>query len=100
LEIALAKLWKRVLGRLQIGIDDNFFDLGGTSLKAVQVIALIQRELGRNLSITSLFECPTIHLLARKLAGPSNGSGNSPGAKDAQMRGRRRRYLRVRRRAT
>jgi FkbH-like protein/FkbM family methyltransferase len=71
LETALAAIWSRVLGRSAIGIHDNFFDLGGTSLRAVQAIALIKKELKYDLSIVSVFECPTISLLAVRLGGGS-----------------------------
>ncbi len=98
MEAALTKLWRRVLGKHGVGINDNFFDLGGTSLKAVQVIALIQKELKSAISVTTLFECPTITLLAAKLRGPGRvGSREKPGAEDAQLRGRRRRYATIRR---
>ena len=92
LESALTKLWKRVLGKPDIGINDNFFDLGGTSLKVVQVIALIQRELGRTLSVTILFECPTITLLAKKLNAVSGPAADRTRANSAQIRGQRRRW--------
>src|SRR6185295_2342050 len=39
LEAALADIWARVLGKSQVGLHDNFFDAGGTSLKAVRVVA-------------------------------------------------------------
>ena len=91
LETAVMKLWKRVLRTENIRLNNNFFDIGGTSLKAVHVIALIQKELGKSLSVTSLFECPTISLLAAKLNGASQNSDAWAGAKVAQMRGRRRR---------
>ena len=55
-------------------MDDNFFEIGGTSLKAVQMIALIKKNLDINLSIVKLFECPTISLLSKNL-NPDN-SGN------------------------
>lgn len=92
LETALTKLWKRVLGKPEIGINHNFFDLGGTSLKAVQVVALIQKELGSTLSVTNLFECPTIRLLAKKLNGVVAPVTGRTEANAAQIRGQRRRY--------
>ena len=45
LETALTNIWRKVLGRPQIGMNDNFFEAGGTSLRAVQVIAMIKKEL-------------------------------------------------------
>src|SRR5262249_21931053 len=56
LETALATIWRKILGRPQIGMNDNFFEAGGTSLRAVQIIAMIKKELKQSLSIVSLFE--------------------------------------------
>src|SRR5690606_31383734 len=69
LERALLDIWRRVLGNAGIGPHDNFFDAGGTSLKAVQVLATVKRELGRDLSVVSLFETPTVAGLAGHLRG-------------------------------
>ncbi len=99
LEAALSHIWKKVLGRRHIGLNDNFFEAGGTSLRAVQVIALVRKELKRNLSITSLFECPTIKLLAAKLKTAADGGANSSGTTEALMRGRQRRYMKTKRKS-
>jgi acyl carrier protein len=98
LEAALSNLWKKVLGRRQIGINENFFEAGGTSLKAVQVIALIQKELRRGLSITSLFESPTIKLLAAELKRASDSGRDGTKATKAHMRGQQRRHIKKTRR--
>jgi FkbH-like protein/FkbM family methyltransferase len=90
LETALVNIWKKVLGRPRLGVDDNFFDAGGNSLKAVLVIAAIKRELNQALTIVSLFECPTVRLLAARLGGPPPGE-TAPGAPSAALRGQRRR---------
>ncbi|HXE84565.1 MAG TPA: FkbM family methyltransferase, partial [Gemmatimonadales bacterium] len=70
LEAALLGIWRLVLGR-RVGLSDNFFEVGGTSLRAVQVIATIKKELKRDLSIVTLFECPTVSLLAARLQTPA-----------------------------
>ncbi|MGW4667595.1 SDR family NAD(P)-dependent oxidoreductase [Streptosporangium sandarakinum] len=59
-EAAVARLWGEVLGGERIGVDDDFFELGGNSLIAVQLIALIRKELGVRLPMRSLFEEPTV----------------------------------------
>ncbi|MFE3447822.1 SDR family NAD(P)-dependent oxidoreductase [Nonomuraea sp. NPDC059194] len=59
-ETTIARLWGEVLGGEHIGIDDDFFELGGNSLIAVQLIALIRKELGVRLPMRSLFEEPTV----------------------------------------
>ena len=77
-------------GRPRTGANDNFFDAGGTSLKAVQVIAMIRRELERDLSIVTLFECPTVAALASRLDAPNRATPSAtPDASSA--RGQRRR---------
>ncbi|MFZ5988544.1 MAG: condensation domain-containing protein, partial [Bacillota bacterium] len=44
IERKLAKIWQEVLGALRVGINDDFFELGGDSIKAIQVISLLARE--------------------------------------------------------
>jgi FkbH-like protein/FkbM family methyltransferase len=93
LETALLNIWRKVLGRPRIGINDNFFEAGGTSLRAVQVVAMVKKELKQNLSIVNLFECPTVRLLAANMsATPDEAQIGTPPA-GAVLRGhRRRRY--------
>jgi len=98
LQTALMNIWRKGLGRPRIGMNDNFFEAGGTSLRAVQVIAMIKKELKQNVSIVSLFECPTIKLLSAKLnAAPCCPQGQLNGGA-AGMRGQQRRYKAIRRR--
>ena len=99
LETVLADIWKKVLGQPQIGINDNFFEVGGTSLRAVQVIALIKKELNRTLSIVSLFACPTVKLLAAKLAHTSGDTRDQSAISAAALIGQQRRDNAMRRRA-
>ena len=89
LEGALAAIWAKVLGRGQVGLHDNFFDAGGTSLKAVRVVAMVKKELGKTLQVVSLLECPTVALLAARLGVGAQAS--TPAAGDAALRGQRRR---------
>ena len=92
LEAALVGIWRRVLGRPRIGLNDNFFEAGGTSLRAVQVIAAIKKELNHTLSIVSLFECPTVKLLAARLAATSEEAKAGITTAAAVLRGQQRRY--------
>jgi acyl carrier protein len=88
----LAKIWQNVLGKSQIGLTQNFFETGGTSLRAVQLIAAVKKKLGISLPLTILFECPTIALMAAKLSSKESGPSAPPaGAQDAMSRGARRR---------
>lgn len=98
LEQLLASIWKKALRRTHIGFHENFFDAGGTSLKAVVVIAMIRKELKRDVSVITLFECPTIKLLAAKL-DPSTSGEASASAESAESRGRLRRNKLVKRRS-
>ena len=59
IEEKLAGLWQDVLGIRQPGVNDNFFDLGGDSIKAIQVTARL-RQFGLELKISDLFLNPTI----------------------------------------
>ncbi len=91
LETALARIWGTVLGRARIGVNENFFEVGGTSLRAVQVVAMIKKELNRTLSIVNLFEYPTLALLAARLSAvpaPGEAATASP---SAALRGLQRR---------
>lgn len=97
LQTALLNIWRRVLGRPRIGPHDNFFEVGGTSLRAVQIIAAVKKELKRTLSIVSLFEYPTVALLTANMGGPSDGHPPQAKTAGAALRGRNRRYKTVRR---
>ncbi len=92
LERSLHEIWRKVLAKPAIGLTENFFDAGGTSLKAVMVVAMIRNQLKKDVSIISLFESPTIRLLAEKLdnSAKPEGDESSAGAA-AESRGRQRR---------
>jgi non-ribosomal peptide synthetase component F/acyl carrier protein len=70
IERRLAAIWSEVLGRdggvlpASIGIDDNFFDLGGHSLKATVMIARTHKELSVKIPLGEIFKMPTIRALA------------------------------------
>ncbi len=69
LEQAIAGIWQEVLGVQQVGLGDNFFDLGGHSLLVVQVQRRLLEVCGREVSITDMFRLPTIRALAVHLGG-------------------------------
>jgi len=68
LEQVIAGVWQEVLGFEQIGIDDNFFDLGGDSFVAVQVVSRLKEALQVDLPMAQLFQRLTIRSLAELLA--------------------------------
>lgn len=67
MEKTLAEIWKQVLGLPIAGIHDNFFDLGGHSLKAFLVVSAIAKELQTTIAIRDIFKNPTIELLAEEI---------------------------------
>ncbi|MFT3886248.1 MAG: amino acid adenylation domain-containing protein [Flavobacteriales bacterium] len=66
-ERTIAGIWSDLLGVDDIGIHDNFFDLGGHSLTGIQVLGRIDEAFGRSLSLKALFQAPTIAELAQLL---------------------------------
>ncbi len=66
-EEVLAQIWARVLEVERVGLDDNFFDLGGDSIRTVQVSPLARKR-GIELSVQDIFSHPTIRELARHVA--------------------------------
>ncbi|WP_231619188.1 type I polyketide synthase [Nonomuraea sp. SBT364] len=60
----LAALWSEVLGVEPVGTRDNFFDLGGNSLVALQMLALVKKRHGIAVPTVTLFEAPTVATLA------------------------------------
>jgi len=72
LEMEIAAVWAALLGFDGFGIDENFFDLGGDSFKAVRAV----RGIGRGLSVMDLFRHPTVAQLADHLSqAASNHEG-------------------------
>jgi amino acid adenylation domain-containing protein len=67
IEKILAAIWQDVLTINQIGIDDNFFDLGGTSLMVMRLINQVNQKTASNLRLASLYQLPTIRLLAQQI---------------------------------
>ncbi len=91
-ELVLAQVWSELLGVNQVGVRDDFFDLGGNSLIAVRLFAAIKKKFGVSLPLSTLFEAATIRQLSARLAatglvsdaplrsdnGNGNGNGSSP----------------------
>ncbi|MGC1198800.1 MAG: amino acid adenylation domain-containing protein, partial [Geitlerinemataceae cyanobacterium] len=65
IESQLLNIWQTVLGIDTISVGDNFFELGGHSLMMVSLFDIIERELGKTLPMSVLFEAPTIETLAQ-----------------------------------
>jgi amino acid adenylation domain-containing protein len=69
IEDALVKIWAEVLKLDEVGVHDNFFDLGGHSLAATQVISRVVKTFSFKLSIKALFNSPTVAEMAEVIAG-------------------------------
>jgi amino acid adenylation domain-containing protein len=69
-ESALFGIWKTVLGHDGFGVTDDFFKIGGNSLKAVQLISRISRRFNVNINLTDIFLQPTIIQLAAHILNP------------------------------
>ncbi|SCL28072.1 Acyl transferase domain-containing protein [Micromonospora pallida] len=67
LEATIAGVWQDNLGVDTVGVDDDFFALGGNSLVAVQLIAAMRKATGIRLPMRSLFETPTVAGLAARI---------------------------------
>jgi iturin family lipopeptide synthetase A len=67
-EEQIVGLWRQVLNVEQIGMNDNFFDLGGDSLLAVRLIARLRDAFHIELPTRTLFEHPTVAALAEEMA--------------------------------
>ncbi len=69
IEKALVSFWQDILALDRIGINDNFFDLGGHSLKATVLTARIHKELQVDFPLREMFRTPTIKGMARFIQG-------------------------------
>ncbi|HEX8558916.1 MAG TPA: amino acid adenylation domain-containing protein, partial [Pyrinomonadaceae bacterium] len=67
LEKVLAEMWRGVLRVSEVGVHDNFFDLGGDSIHAAIFINSLQKRLGLVVYVVTLFDAPTIAALAARL---------------------------------
>ncbi len=68
-ERAVAGIWSELLGPDRVGVDVNFFDLGGHSVLAIQVITRIREQLGVDVPLRVFFEEPTVRALAARVDG-------------------------------
>jgi amino acid adenylation domain-containing protein len=70
-EAGLAAIWQRILGVELVGVNDNFFDLGGHSIKAIRIASAITKEFGLEIPLSLIFQNPVLASLAAALAGKS-----------------------------
>ena len=66
LEVALLDIWQQVLAR-DLSTTDNFFEAGGSSLKALKMVSQVQQHMGRELPLLLVYRSPTVRALAEYL---------------------------------
>ncbi|MEM7198645.1 MAG: amino acid adenylation domain-containing protein [Planctomycetota bacterium] len=88
-ERIVATVWAEALGLDRVGAHDNFFELGGTSLSLVQVHPALVERLGASVELVDLFRYPTVHTLARHLAGDVEDAGRAAARRDERAAARR-----------
>ena len=74
----LTRIWQEMLGVESISPDQNYFDLGGDSILAVQLFIRIEQEFNVKLPLATLFDAPTIRELAEVLQPEASSAGWSP----------------------
>jgi len=72
IESRLVKLWEAVLDKRPVGIEDDFFELGGTSLLAARLFAQIEEDFKLRIPLVTLVQAPTIKELAKVIHLPGS----------------------------
>ncbi|MFD8803165.1 amino acid adenylation domain-containing protein, partial [Streptomyces atroolivaceus] len=88
-ESTLCALFAQVLKTERVGIDDNFFDLGGHSLQVARLVLLIRSELGVECGVQTVFDAPTVRELTARLTGEADTAdaptGPVPAPRDGNL---------------
>jgi acyl carrier protein len=98
----VAAIWREVLEAPNVGMDDNFFDIGGSSILLIRIRAELQKQLDRQIPITWMFEFTSVRTLADKLREESEpttanaASGSVISATQEQARKQREAFARMR----
>ncbi|HYH47297.1 MAG TPA: amino acid adenylation domain-containing protein, partial [Thermoanaerobaculia bacterium] len=78
LQEVLAGIWAAVLDREQVGLDDSFFDLGGHSLKATQLLSKVREVLRVEVPLRAIFEAPSVAAFASQVESALRGGTPPP----------------------
>ncbi|SBT47367.1 hybrid non-ribosomal peptide synthetase/type I polyketide synthase [Micromonospora narathiwatensis] len=78
LERLVVEVWREVLGVPRVGVRDNFFDLGGHSMRLLAVLDRLRAQLGDVVTVTDLFRNPTVDSLAAFLVTATTGTATAP----------------------
>jgi amino acid adenylation domain-containing protein len=99
IEQTIATIWQEVLSLDNVGRHDNFFDLGGHSLRMVQVHSKLKAQFEQDLPMIKLFEHPTIAAMGQFLSQGQNGTvDTSPKIDQVQDRAARQKMARAKQR--
>jgi amino acid adenylation domain-containing protein len=85
MEERVAAVWRGVLEAPNVGLDDNFFDIGGSSILLIRIRTELQKQLARQIPITWMFEFTTIRALADKLRDAESDTSSAPPAANAVL---------------
>ena len=80
----LAGIWEKILAVEKIGLDDNFFTLGGNSIKVVKAFVALQ-NVDQNFKLTDLYNYPTIRRLTEKEPGEVTGQNQTPEVEEFEL---------------
>ncbi|WP_420630860.1 MupA/Atu3671 family FMN-dependent luciferase-like monooxygenase [Candidatus Leptofilum sp.] len=98
LEQKIAEIWQQLLNVPQVGLNDNFFDLGGHSLLTVQAHRQLKEVVDKEISITDMFRFPTIRSLADYLNEDNGSNGTQKAVEQSVDRAASRREKMMQRR--
>ncbi|MEH2283673.1 MAG: amino acid adenylation domain-containing protein [Nostoc sp.] len=84
-ERIIAEVWQNTLNIQKVGIQDNFFDIGGHSLNVLQVYSKLRELLKANLAMTDLFKYPTISSLSQYLSTEENNDDEAFAAESDEL---------------
>lgn len=83
LQISITAIWKRALRLESVGLDESFFEIGGSSLLAIQVQHELELLLKREVSMVELFDTPTIRTMVEHFSGRKALAENAASAQSA-----------------
>ncbi len=86
LQTPILEVWREVLGKDEIGLDDKFFELGGDSQRALILRDRLQAATGQKISMVDVFRFPTVRSLSQHLSQPASLSAVAERAKMRRQR--------------
>ncbi|WP_368670040.1 amino acid adenylation domain-containing protein [Chitinophaga sp. GbtcB8] len=85
MEKAFATIYEQVLNKQPVGITDDFFNLGGDSIKILRTISALRKQLALNISIADFYKHSTIESLVQYLSGRSNENSEAENRSKAEV---------------